>query len=241
MRVTASVLALVLAGSGPASAQVWEPYVSLQDTFEVNFPGEPAVTETTWTTALDYVVPARVYSADRGDEHYSVTVADYSNLEEQGIARSKTCEDGNQQCRETTNAALGSGYWMHDERGAIVYATFRLIQKAEEVTQLAWEWQDMVEGHVMNLTNADGSRTFAYITMHEHKLYIMEGTVPKGRPEPGLFQQSLGWIDGEGNPVRYETIYSNSYHALGIYPKPGSGGGGGDGGAGAPAPAPADR
>jgi hypothetical protein len=78
----------------------------------------------------------------------------------------------------------------------------------------------MVEGHALNLTNADGSRTFAYVTMHEHKLYIMEGTVPKGYPQPGLFQQSLGWVDKEGNPVRYETLYSNVYHGMGIYPKP---------------------
>ena len=28
--------------------------------------------------------------------------------------------------------------------------------------------------------------------MHENKLYIIEGTVPAGYPEPGLFQQSLG-------------------------------------------------
>ena len=97
----------------------------------------------------------------------------------------------------------------------------RLIRAAEERTLLSWEWQDVVEGLNVHLTNADGSRTFAYVTMHEHKLYIMEGTVPAGSPEPGLFQQSLGWIDGEGNPVRYDLIYSNMYHGMGLYPKPG--------------------
>ena len=90
----------------------------------------------------------------------------------------------------------------------------------------------MVEGHSIHLTNnADQSRTFAYILMHEDKLYILEGTVPQGYPEPGLFQQSMGWVDQDGNRIRYQTIYSNSYHGLGVYPVPpiaGAGGGGGD-------------
>ena len=101
---------------------------------------------------------------------------------------------------------MGPGYWKHDERGAIVYATFKLLQRDAKVTSLAWEWQDMVEGHLIQLTNnADQSRTFAYVAMHEHKLYILEGTVPKGYPEPGLFQQSLGWVDKDGNGIRYQS------------------------------------
>ena len=65
--------------------------------------------------------------------------------------------------------------------------------------------------------------------------------MPMGYPQPGLFQQSLGWIDGEGNGVRYEILYSNTYHGMGLYPKPNPGGGGGGGGrgAGAGAAAPA--
>ena len=241
MRMTAFVLALLLSVSGSAVAQEWEHYVSLEDTFELNFPGEPTVTETTWTTVLDYVLPARVYSAERGPGRYSMTVVDYRGLEALGIARSETCESGNAQCRKNNNDNIGNGYWKHDERSAMMWATSRLVRQAEEVTLLAWEWQDMVEGHALNLTNADGSRTFAYVTMHEHKLYIMEGTVPQGYPQPGLFQQSLGWIDKDGNPVRYEILYSNTYHGMGLYPKPNPGGGGRGGGrgAGAGAPAPA--
>jgi hypothetical protein len=78
----------------------------------------------------------------------------------------------------------------------------------------------MVEGHLLHLTNADQSRTFAWIGMHAHKLYILEGTVPAGYPEPGLFQQSMGWVDKDGNGIRYQTIYSNSYHGMGVYPVP---------------------
>ena len=250
MRLTAFIFALVLSVPGPAVAQDWEAYVNTQDGFKVNFPGQPKVTETTWTSQLDYRLPARVYSAGRGDrEHYSVTVVDYTSLEQQGIARSKTCPPGNANCRANAPPALGPGYWRHDERGAIVYATFKLLQRDAKLTGLVWEWQDMVEGHFVQLTNnADQSRTFAWVAMHERKLYIAEGTVPKGYPEPALFQQSLGWVDKDGNGIRYQIIYSNSYHGLGVYPVPpiagaGRGGGAGAGGAGpgAGGPAPGGR
>jgi hypothetical protein len=220
MRMTALVLASVLSVTAPAAAQEWELYTSLEDTFAVDFPGTPTITETTYTTVLDYVLPARVYSAERAPGRYTMTVVDYSGLGALGDARAETCESGNAQCRKNNNDNIGNGYWKHDERSAMMWATSTLVRAAAEVTLLAWEWQDMVEGHALNLTNADGSRTFAYVTMHEHKLYIMEGTVPKGYPQPGLFQQSLGWVDKEGNPVRYETLYSNVYHGMGIYPKP---------------------
>jgi hypothetical protein len=111
-----------------------------------------------------------------------------------------------------------------------VYATFKLLQRDGKLNYMAWEWQDMVEGQLLQLTNADKSRTFAWVGMHAHKLYIVEGTVPAGYPEPGLFQQSLGWVDKDGNGIRYQTIYSNSYHGMGVYPVPavaGSGRGGG--------------
>ena len=116
-----------------------------------------------------------------------------------------------------------------------MYATFKLLQRDARLTDLTWEWQDMVEGHFIHLVNnADQSRTLAYVGMHEQKLYIAEGTVPKGYPEPGLFQQSMGWVDKNGNGIRYQVIYSNAYHGMGVYPKPPTTGGGG-GGAAAPA------
>ncbi len=220
MRTIVLVFAM-LSVSGPAAAQQWTEYVNTQDGFKVNFPGQPTVTETTWQSQLDYVLPARVYSADRGREHYSVTVVDYSDLERQGIERAATCPPGNAQCRANAGPILGPGYWKHDERGAIVYATFKLLQRDATLTGLAWEWQDLVEGHLIQLTNnADQSRTFAYVAMHEHKLYIVEGTVPRGFAEPALFQQSLGWVDKDGNRIRYRVVYSNSYHGMGVYPVP---------------------
>jgi len=228
MRMTALLVVLLLTVTGSAVAQEWIEYMNTQDGFKVNFPSQPKVTETTWKSEMNYVLPERVYSSDKGREHYSVTVIDYSGLEQQGIERSKTCPPGNQQCRGNNVGVVGAGYWRQDERGAIVYATFKLLQRDVKLTNLAWEWQDMVEGHFVQLTNnADQSRTFAYIGMHEQKLYIAEGTVPKGYPEPGLFQQSMGWVDKDGNGIRYQTIYSNAYHGMGVYPVPPRAGRGG--------------
>jgi len=42
----------------------------------------------------------------------------------------------------------------------------------------------------------------AFIAMLHNHLYILEGTVPKGYPEPGLFFQSIGWVDKDGNGIR---------------------------------------
>jgi len=234
MRTNAVVFTVALLVSQPALAQEWGLYVSTPDGFQINFPGTPKVTETTWRSQMDYVLPERVYSVDRNGEHYSLSVVDYSGLEQLGVERSKTCPPGNQQCRGTNAAAVGAGYWKQDERGAIVYATFKLLQRDAKVTSLSWEWQDMVEGHFLQLTNnADRSRTFAYIGMHEHKLYIAEGTVPEGSPEPGLFQQSMGWVDKDGRGIRYQNVYSNAFHGMGVYPKPAIVGGGRGAGAGA--------
>ena len=61
----------------------------------------------------------------------------------------------------------------------------------------------------------NGSRTSAAVYMHENKLYIIEGTVPDGYPEPGFFQQSVGWIDENGRGIRYQQVYHHGW-----FPKP---------------------
>jgi hypothetical protein len=86
------------------------------------------------------------------------------------------------------------------------------MQRDVTVTHYMWNFIDLVEGHQLQLTNnADGSRTFVAIYMHEDRLYLIEGTVPAGAPEPGLFQQSLGFVDGDGNGIRYQDYYDNDY------------------------------
>ena len=66
------------------------------------------------------------------------------------------------------------------------------------MTFYGWYAADLVAGHQLQLLNQDQSRTFATVNMHGTRLYILEGTVPRGAPAPGLFQQSLMFLDKSG-------------------------------------------
>ena len=221
MRTTTLVLAVLLSTSVLAAAQEADEYVNTKDGFKIYFPAQPAVKDITWTSQQDFKLPARVYSVDKGKEHYSVTVVDYSGIEQMGIERVKTCPAGAPLCKGT--ALSGPGLWKHDVREAQEYATFKLIQRDNvKVSDLTWSQHDMVEGNELQLTNTvDGSRTYAYVAMHEMKLYIAEATVPKGSAPATLFQTSFTWVDKDGNGIRYQTMYNNEFHGLRQYPVPG--------------------
>jgi hypothetical protein len=79
------------------------------------------------------------------------------------------------------------------------------------MTFYGWYAADLVSGHQLQLLNRDQSRTFATVNMHGTRLYILEGTVPRGAPAPGLFQQSLMFLDEKGNSIRYQNYYSPTY------------------------------
>ena len=221
MRTTTLVLAVLLSTSTFTAGQEADEYVNTKDGFKIYFPAQPAVKDITWTSQQDFKLPARVYSVDKGKEHYSVTVVDYSGIEQMGIERVKTCPAGAPLCKGT--ALSGPGLWKHDVREAQEYATFKLIQRDNvKVSDLTWSQHDMVEGDELQLTNTvDGSRTYAYVAMHEMKLYIAEATVPKGYPPATLFQTSMSWVDKDGKGIRYETMYNNEFHGLRQYPVPG--------------------
>jgi hypothetical protein len=219
MRLTPWIAAaVVLSLSTAAFAQEWDEFVFVEDGFKVNFPGAPRVENTTWTSQYRYTLPARVYSVARGAERYSATVVDYRPAEKQGIERAKQCPAGAEPCIGTQDgrqgAIIGLGYWKMDVRGAIAYATLKYLQRDATVTDFNLQFQEVVEGYFLQLTNRDESRTFVYITMHENRLYIFEGTTPKGAPEPALFQGSVGFVDAKGNGIRYLDYYSNAIHGL---------------------------
>ena len=202
--------ALALSMPGPLLAQEWIEFASPEDRFTCNFPSEPDITETTYRSEYGADLPARVYSATEGQSRYSVTVVDYDQAQRILTERTEACPPGAETCRG--GSSTGAGYWMNDVRGAIVYASWQFVQRDVELTHYMWNFIDLVEGHQLHLTNnADQSRTFASIYMHENKLYIAEGTVPAGYPEPGIFQQSLGWLDENGIGLRYQSVYSNGF------------------------------
>jgi hypothetical protein len=242
MRAFTFAIAFMLATAGLASAQDWIEYQNIEDGFKLDFPGQPKITDTFWATEQGYIIPARIYSAQEGASKYSMTVVDYTVIDRLGMIRSQRCPVGAETCQGQPSGglrnAIGPGYGIQDIRDAIVFATFKYISKPGiTVSDYLWNWEDLVEGHELHITNADGSRTFVFIAMRENRLYVMDATVPKGYPEPGLFHQSLGWVDPQGRAVRYNQIYVNEIHGLRIDPPPGYGGQNGPPPAAAQAPA----
>jgi len=203
--IAAAALSLLIAGL--SFGQDWVPYTSKTDFFAVNFPGQPRVQDITYRTEYNLALPAHVYSAASGPSRYSVTVVDYSGAERLISDRVKACQAE----LGDVDACTPQFQSRTEMRGAIVYATWGLLQRDAKLTHFTYAYADLVEGHQLQLTNKDGSRTFAAIYMHENRLYILEGTVPEGSPPPGLFQQSLQFLDKEGNKVRYQAIYSNGF------------------------------
>jgi hypothetical protein len=235
MRTTTLVFAFILSISGLSAGQELVEYQSIRDGFKITLAGQPTITDTTWTSQQGYMLPARVYRVDKGRERYSITVIDYSGIEQIAIEHVKSCPAGAPLCRGTEIS--GPGLWKHDVRQALMFATFKFMQRDAKVTELTWTQLDLVEGNQIQLLNADQSRTYAYVTMHEMKLYMTEATVPKGSPPATLFQTSLGWVDKDGKGIRYQNVYSNLFHGMRVYPLPplaGAAGGpqGREGGAG---------
>jgi len=183
--------------SSPSIGQGWIEYVSIADRFTMYVPGEPDVRDISYASEYGVVFPARMYSYEDGPSRYSVTVVDYADSE--GIHSERS---------NKTSADDGSLYWAVDVLGSIGYAAWNIRKRGGEVTHDAWHYIQRVEGHQLQVTNADRSRTYAGIYLHETRLYILEATVPPGSPPPIIFQQSLSLLDDEGNTFNYEYIHS---------------------------------
>ena len=199
MRLRVVLAAVVLLGAERPFAQEWSTYTNRIDRFEVNFPGQPKVDAITWPSEYGAVFPGRVYSLDQNASRYSVTVIDYTDAERIHAARTNH-----------TEADSLPIYWQVDVQASIAYAAAKFRQRpGVKVTYDAFHYIDLVSGHQLQITNPDQSRTFAGIYLHESRLYILEATVPARAPQPGLFQQSLSFLDAAGKKVRYPTIYYN--------------------------------
>ena len=214
MRLSLSLTAVVaLSVVQTASAQDWVEFSSRQDQFTITFPAQPAVSATTYKTASGSVLPARLYEAASGKSRYSVLVADFNNIEAIAAEKAKACPPGAETCSggRAAGSATGVGYWKADLAGAVTYATWQFFLRDAKVTYMGWNSADLVEGNMLSITNKDQSRTSAAVYMHENKLFILEGTVPAGFPDPGFFQQSVGWLDENGIGIRYQTLYHNGF------------------------------
>ena len=204
MRLISCVsVAFILLVTGAARAQDWHEYVSREDLFAVNFPAQPEVQPISYTTEYGLALPGRVHRVVSGASRYAVTVIDYTNAQALHAARVKGCKEA--------DVNLCTNNWVADVRGAMDYAVRGYLLKNTTITDYAYYNSERVEGRRIQLLNPDASRTFVAINMHENRLYIIEGTVPANAPPPGLFQQSIGWVDAKGVRVRYESPYANMY------------------------------
>lgn len=188
---SALVVAVALLFAGSAFAQGWVEYLDRERFFGVNLPGEPKVEDIEYTSAHDAVFPARVYSVEQGDRRYSVTIVDYTDAQRIHAERpDRTEASGNE--------------WIKDVRASVAHEAWNFRKRGGEVTYDAWSDIERIEGHQIQITNPDQSRTFAGIYLHDSRLFVLEATVPAGWPPPIQFQQSLRFFDEDGVRVRYD-------------------------------------
>jgi len=198
MRFSRPLTALsIVCFSSPVFCQNWVSFTSELDRFEIDAPGTLEMRETTYDSEYGAVFPSRVYFYDDGASHYSITVVDFTDAQKIHSERANK-----------TNADDGSLYWAVDVLGSIAYAAWNIRKRGGEVTYDAWHYIQRVEGHQLQITNADQSRTYAGIYLHETRLYIIEATVPPGAPPPVIFQQSMTLLDDEGKTFNYDYIHS---------------------------------
>ena len=144
-----------------------------------------------------------------------MTVADYADSEKIHTARAVECRAKGGQGDACQND------WRGDVQGSMVFAASKFIKRAgATVNFFGWAVVDQIEGLRVQLTNADSSRTFVEIHRHGTRLYVLEATVPPKAPAPGLFQQSLMFIDEEGRAIRYRSIYTTGYSDGWKFPAP---------------------
>jgi len=100
-----------------------------------------------------------------------MTVVDYRPIEKLLAARSKSCPAGAEACSGNTAAtsSTGAGYWKADVADALIFAIWQFMERDAKVTHLLWNNVDFVEGHQLPLTNADGSRTLAAISITDSR------------------------------------------------------------------------
>jgi len=191
MRITISLLILTLLNA-TASAQSWRTFTDGDEFFSVNFPAEPTVRDFQYASEYGATLPGKVYEVRNGDSLHSVTIVNFTEAQRIYQELPDRTDEGN-------NAAL----FLYDQRGSIAYAARSFRQRGGEVTYDAWHHIDLVEGHQLQMTNPDQSRTYAAMYLHNGRLYVLEATVPQGSLPQGLFQQSLSFLDEDGNRIRY--------------------------------------
>lgn len=198
------ILASALWFCGFAVAQRWIPYASATDGFRIMAPGEFAIEEIDFETEYGIVVPARVFSHENDTGRYSVTVVDYR--ESQRLHDERLREIG---------ALYQPIYGQVDVRGSIAYAAKRIRDRASTIEYDAYHYISRIDGHQLQTTNPDQTRTFAAIYLYESRLYVIDATASPDIAPPGMFQQSLEFIDEDGEVITFRN-FRDVYKVSGV-------------------------
>lgn len=167
--------ALLFLAPSSASAQGWFEYVNREDRFSVNFPSQPEISDFSYLSATGWSIPGRLFETREGAARYAVTVVNYSG---------SAPEDIEAAIRHAADSYRnGGGNVTYDDTGGV----------------------DGIDGHMVQLTNTDESRSFVQIAFYRDRLYVVDATGPAGSIVPGHFQQSLVMLDEQGRRVRYQT------------------------------------
>jgi len=210
MRVMIPAAALILLLSQPATAQDWARFVSIDDGFSANYPGQPKVETITYTSQYQQPLPGKVYSAADALGRYSTTVVDYRNIEKLHADKTAKCQAA-KGANQLDGDSCQNDFRM-DVAGATDYAVWNFIkQDGVKMTSYMFYFVELVSGRLLQMTNPDKSRTFAAVHQHAGRLYVHQATVPPGMPDPILFMQSLAWADEKGLAIRYRTMYTEGY------------------------------
>ena len=186
-------IAIEASNSTIAGVSGWTHIAYPDQLFSANFPSEPRISKAPYPSEYGGTFPSTIYEAQEGDNHYSVTVVDFSDARNIYL-----------QLAEEINVAGAHNFWLYDQMGAIAHAAQQFRLRGGDVTYDAWHHVDFIGGHQLFLTNPDQTRTYAGIYRHADRLYILEATVPADAPPQGVFQQSLTILDEEGKRIRYD-------------------------------------
>ena len=186
LRLAAMISTLLL--SHATLAQRWVPISIVEDGFLIMSPGEFEIEEIDYETEYGIVVPGRIYRHENDSGVYTVTVVDYSD---------------SQRLHAQQDQPLLSVYGQVDVRGSVAFAASKIRERAESVDYDAYHYISRVDGHQLHTTNPDGTRTLAALYLLESRLYVIDATTNPGTPPGGMFQQSLQFIDENGEVRRF--------------------------------------
>lgn len=204
----AAAVAILALEATPARSQDWSQYVAFDDSFSINFPGEPNVRETTYATEYGLELPAHVYTAEDDFGTYAVTAVDWGDSVELHEKLNEECQAATGDLLGGDNPGICNANRARDEiLGAVLHAASSFLERGNDLNYFARVTTEGVEGIRIHLLDEDGSRTYASMYWHEYRLYILEATAPAGMPPPNTFPVSIGFVDEYGRRIRYAERY----------------------------------